>query len=64
MKTYIYIRVSSSYQNEIRQLEAMEVLRVPSSQTFIDKLSGKDFKRPAWQQMIICCIIKIANVAQ
>jgi len=52
MKTYIYIRVSSSDQNEIRQLEAMKVLKVPSSQIFIDKLSGKDFKRPAWQQIM------------
>ena len=52
MKMYGYIRVSSSDQNERRQLEALEVLRIPSAQIFIDKLSGKDFKRPAWQQLM------------
>jgi len=52
MGTYIYIRVSSSDQNEIRQLEAMEVLGIPSSQIYIDKQSGKDFKRPAWQKIM------------
>ncbi len=38
-KTYGYIRVSSSDQNENRQLLAMLEARVPESRIFIDKQS-------------------------
>lgn len=30
----------------------MAELRIPSSQIFVDKQSGKDFKRPAWQSLV------------
>jgi len=46
MKTYGYVRVSSTDQNEDRQLLAMEELGIPSERIFIDKQSGKDFNRP------------------
>ena len=49
MTTYAYIRVSSTEQNEDRQLDAMIALGIPTSKIFIDKLSGKDFYRPAYQ---------------
>ena len=51
MKTYGYIRVSSVDQNEDRQLDAMHALEIPQSQIFMDKLSGKDFNRPAYQSL-------------
>jgi len=52
MKEYGYIRVSSTDQNEDRQLDAMNALAIPHSQIFIDKLSGKDFNRPAYQALV------------
>jgi DNA invertase Pin-like site-specific DNA recombinase len=52
IKTYGYIRVSSSDQNENRQLDAMSELNIPKSQIFVDKQSGKDFKRPAWKALV------------
>lgn len=42
-----YIRVSSDDQNPDRQLENMQV-----DKTFIDKASGKDIKRPQFEEMI------------
>ena len=48
MKIYGYCRVSSTDQNADRQLDAMAVLKIPSSQVFVDTQSGKDFLRPAW----------------
>lgn len=52
MKTYGYIRVSSTDQNEDRQLIAMNELSIPKTQLFIDKQSGKNFNRPAYQRLI------------
>ena len=46
MKNYGYIRVSSSDQCEDRQVIAMDELKIPSENIFMDKLSGKDAKRP------------------
>jgi len=51
MKEYGYIRVSSSDQNEDRQLIAMQELNIPGSQIFIDKVSGKDFERPEYKRL-------------
>ena len=42
---YGYIRVSSTDQNEDRQLIAMKELDIPPENIFIDKQSGKDFDR-------------------
>ena len=52
MKTYAYCRVSTVDQNEDRQLDSIAGFNIPKSQVFIDKQSGKDFQRPAWQSMV------------
>lgn len=52
MGSFGYVRVSSSDQNEARQLMAMKKLAIPEQQIFIDKQSGKDFSRPSYQAML------------
>ena len=52
MNTYGYARVSSIDQNEDRQLLALEEMGITSDNIFIDKLSGKDFKRPQYLRLI------------
>jgi len=52
MKIHGYIRVSSTDQNEDRQLVAMNALNIPPTQIFMDKQSGKDFDRPAYKTLI------------
>ena len=47
-----YIRVSSSDQNEERQLVAMAEAGVPHKNLYIDKQSGKDFDRPQYKKMV------------
>lgn len=49
---YAYIRVSSTDQNEDRQLIAMREVGVPEQNIYLDKQSGKDFNRPAYQQLV------------
>lgn len=51
-KTYGYIRVSSKDQNEDRQLVAMREKAVPQKNIYMDKQSGKDFDRPAYQRLM------------
>ena len=51
MKEYAYIRVSTVDQNEDRQLDAIKNLKIPTAHIYTDKISGKDFKRTAWQQL-------------
>ncbi len=50
-KTYGYIRVSSTDQNEDRQLDAMYKVGVPQKNIFLDKQSGKDFKRMQYKKL-------------
>ncbi len=50
--TYGYVRVSSSDQNVDRQLIEMEGLTIPVQNIFIDKQSGKDFKRPQYIKLL------------
>lgn len=52
MKTYGYIRVSSTDQNEDRQRIALRIRAVPSENIYMDKQSGKDFHRPQYQRMV------------
>jgi len=52
MKEYGYIRVSSTEQNEDRQLIALKEKHLHVEWIFIDKQSGKDFDRPAYKKMI------------
>ena len=51
---YAYIRVSSRDQNEERQLIAMQELCIPERNIYIDKQSGKDFKRPQYKRLARC----------
>lgn len=51
-KVYGYIRVSSKEQNEERQVIAMKKFGVKYQYIIVEKQSGKDFKRPKYQQMI------------
>ena len=51
-KIYGYIRVSSTDQNEERQLVAMRAAQVPEKNVYMDKQSGKDFDRPQYKRLI------------
>lgn len=52
IKTYGYIRVSSRDQNEARQLDELLEYGIHPKQIYMDKLSGKDFQRPAYQKLV------------
>lgn len=49
---YGYVRISSFDQNEDRQVVAMKSAGVKMDHIFIDKQSGKDFNRPAYQRLV------------
>ena len=50
-KTYGYVRVSSVFQHEDRQVIAMREFGVPDSNIVVEKMSGKDFVRPEFLQL-------------
>jgi len=52
LAVYGYIRVSSTDQNESRQLIAMRERQIASKNIFVDKQSGKDFQRPAYRKLL------------
>lgn len=52
MTTYGYVRVSSTDQNEDRQMIALHQVGVEDKHIFIDKQSGKDFERPQYKNMV------------
>lgn len=52
MKIYGYVRVSTSDQNEERQILEMEKYNIPKNNIFLDKQSGKDFNRPKYKLLI------------
>lgn len=52
MEIYGYVRVSSTDQNEDRQMLALKKQNIADKNIYIDKLSGKDFNRPAYQKLI------------
>lgn len=51
MSEYGYMRVSSTDQNEERQLMAMRQRLGQNARLFLDKLSGKSFDRPQYKAM-------------
>ncbi len=51
-RVYGYVRVSSKEQNEERQLIALQKMLVPKNNIYVDKQSGKDFKRPMYKRML------------
>ena len=50
--TYGYVRVSSTDQNEDRQMIALRQVGVESMYIFMDKQSGKDFDRPQYKKLV------------
>jgi len=52
MPEYGYIRVSSTDQNEDRQLISMQELGILAERIFIDKQSGKNMARPNLQRLL------------
>lgn len=50
--TYGYVRVSTRDQNEARQLIALKDFGVDDGCIFVDKLSGKDFNRPRYMELM------------
>jgi DNA invertase Pin-like site-specific DNA recombinase len=49
---YGYIRVSSTDQNEDRQMDAMHEAGVDDKHIYMDKQSGKDFQRPQYRRLV------------
>ena len=52
MDIYGYVRVSSTDQNEERQMIALRETEVPAKNIFMDKQSGKDFDRPNYKKLV------------
>ncbi len=55
MTIYGYARVSSRDQNPARQLDTLREFPVAESHIYVDHQSGKNFSRPAWQQLTKRC---------
>lgn len=51
-RVYGYARVSSTDQNERRQVDALKNAHVIDSQIYVDKQSGKNFDRPAYKMLV------------
>ena len=49
---YGYVRVSTQEQHEARQLDAMRKFGVAEQNIIVEKVSGKDFNRPLYQQLV------------
>ena len=52
MQIYGYVRVSSTDQNEDRQLVEMRKIGIGEKYIFKDKQSGKDFNRPSYKKLV------------
>ena len=52
MTTFGYARVSGINQNDDRQMIAMIEHGIPPERVFADKMSGKDFDRPAYKALL------------
>ena len=52
MNNFGYIRVSSTDQNEGRQLAALHACKIPKNNLYLDKLSGKSFNRPQYKRLL------------
>ncbi|MBQ8118071.1 MAG: recombinase family protein [Lachnospiraceae bacterium] len=50
-RVYGYVRVSSTDQNENRQVISMRKAGVEEKNIYMDKQSGKDFNRPQYQRL-------------
>ena len=47
-----YVRVSTKEQNEDRQVIAMKEFGIPNENILVEKISGKDFNRPIYKNLI------------
>lgn len=68
---YGYIRVSSTDQNEERQVLALREAAVPEENIYMDKQSGGSFDRPAYQQLVsrlrpgdLLCVLSIDRLGR
>ena len=52
MGIYRYVRVSSTDQNEDRQMIALRETQVLEKNIYVDKQSGKDFDRPNYRKLL------------
>jgi len=52
---YGYARVSTVAQKEDRQLDELMKFNVKASCIYVDKQSGKDFKRPQYMKLYKSC---------
>ena len=50
--SYGYVRVSTREQNESRQMLALGEAQVPAKNIYMDKQSGKDFRRPMYHRLL------------
>ncbi|MDR1702879.1 MAG: recombinase family protein [Sporomusaceae bacterium] len=51
-QTYGYARISTKDQNAARQLVAMQEFGISGNDIFLDKISGTNFKRPAYKRLL------------
>ena len=70
-KAYGYIRVSSTDQNEERQRLALAEKGIGPENIFMDKQSGKDFRRPQYRRMVkalgpgdLLCVLSIDRLGR
>ncbi|MBM6931338.1 recombinase family protein [[Clostridium] spiroforme] len=49
---YGYVRVSTKEQHEDRQIMALKELNIEEKYIFVDKISGKEFLRPAYRRLL------------
>lgn len=68
---YGYVRVSSTDQNEDRQLAVMSELEISEGNIFVDKQSGKDFERRQYKRLVkrlragdLVCILSIDRLGR
>lgn len=68
---YGYIRVSSTDQNEDRQVLALREAAVPGENIYMDKQSGRDFDRPAYKRLVsrlrpgdLLCVLSIDRLGR
>ena len=52
MAEYGYVRISSKDQNPNRQFDALKNRGISNKLIYVDRVSGKDFKRPAYEKLI------------
>lgn len=52
MEIYGYIRVSTKEQKDDRQRISLESFEISEKNLYIDKQSGRDFNRPAYQRLV------------